>query len=202
MAEDIKTFINGRIFTSNPKQPYASAMVVEEGKITWIGDEKDLKIINGNPIDLKGRRVLPGFIDGHMHALHLANASKQVPCTPPVVNSIGDLQEQISKRRTTITEGEWLEGWGFYEENLSEGRFPNRWDLDKASPDRPVVLTRTCGHIISVNSAALKKAGINRFTPDPPGGEIVRDSNGEPTGILKESARKLFTKTCHHRILK
>ena len=195
MSEEINDiYYNGKIFTSNPEQPYAEAMVVREGRIFWIGEQKDLKTIEGNYIDLKGRRVLPGFIDAHMHPLLLANASRQIACTPPITNSIEELLEHICKKRQEQCADKWIEGWGYDEGKLLEGRSPNRWDLDKAASDVPVILTRTCVHIIVVNSKALELAGIDRNTPNPTGGEIDKDCNGEPTGILRENAKDLVTK--------
>lgn len=180
-------FANGKIFTSNIVQKYADAMIVHDGIIEWIGNEKDIPAFEGEKIDLNNRRVLPGIIDAHMHPLLLANFSKQIACTPPVVYSIQDMIRELSK----MEEAEWIEGWGYDEGKLTEGRAPTRDDLDKVSTDKPVVVTRTCGHIISVNSKALALAGITEDTQDPAGGQIDRDKSGEPTGILRESARLL-----------
>ncbi|MBS4172849.1 amidohydrolase [Bacillus sp. FJAT-49736] len=187
----VQTFINGIIFTSNPKQPYANAMVVRDGRIAWIGDQAQLEKMEGNCVDLKGRRVIPGLIDAHLHPLFLAGASKQIACTPPLVCSISDLQKQIQMVRDSKEKNEWIEGWGYDEGKLLEGRAPTRWDLDKVAPDVPVIITRTCAHIISVNSKALELAGITKNTPNPPGGAIDRDEQGEPTGVLRESAKDL-----------
>lgn len=182
-----KMFRNGKIFTSNRDQKYANAMIIVNGIIEWIGNEEEIQDFNGEIIDLQNRRVLPGIIDAHMHPLLLANASKQVACTPPVVNFIQDMIRELTKLNDVV----WIEGWGYDEGKLDVGRAPNRWDLDKVSIEKPVVVTRTCGHIIAVNSKALSIAGITRETPDPVGGQIDRDQNGEPTGILRESARVL-----------
>ncbi|MEH7342660.1 amidohydrolase [Bacillus sp. JJ1532] len=184
-------FHNGRIFTSNPDQPYASAMIVSEGRIAWIGNEGDLVELEGERVNLQDRRVMPGIIDAHLHPLYLANAAKQVACMAPVVYSIDDMVQAIRKRSESIGSGEWIEGWGYDEGKLRDGRAPFRSDLDKAAPDIPIVVTRTCGHIISVNSRALEMAGITKYTPNPPGGQIDRDVKGEPTGILRESARHI-----------
>jgi predicted amidohydrolase YtcJ len=192
--QNVCTFINGKIFTSNLNLLYASAMVVKDGMIEWIGDQIDLEKVEGECIDLKGKRILPGFMDAHVHPLFLANASKQIACTPPLVNSIEDLKEQVRALSETKQEDEWMEGWGYDEGKLLEGRSPTRWDLDEASPEKPVIITRTCGHIVAVNSKALRLAGITKDTPDPKGGKIDRDESGEPTGVLRESAKDLI----HH----
>ncbi|MBT2699933.1 amidohydrolase [Bacillus sp. ISL-40] len=192
----IQTFINGKIFTSNPEQPYASTMIVRDGTILWIGEQSGLENIKGDCVDLKGHRVLPGLIDSHLHPLWLANASTQIACTPPLVNSIADLIEQIQNLCKSYEIGKWIEGWGYDEGKLSEGREPTRWDLDEATADIPIFISRTCTHIAVVNSKALELAGITKDTPDPQGGKIDRDSNGEPTGILRENAKDLV-----HRIM-
>ncbi|WP_034670653.1 amidohydrolase [Ectobacillus panaciterrae] len=189
--QSVQTFINGKIFTSNLEQPYASTMIVRDGKIVWIGEQSDLENIEGDCVDLKGHRVLPGLIDAHLHPLWLANASTQIACTPPLVNSIADLIEQIRNVCKSNEMGNWIAGWGYDEGKLSERRAPTRWDLDKATSDIPIFITRTCTHIAVVNSKALELAGITKDTPDPQGGKIDRDSNGEPTGVLRENATDL-----------
>lgn len=188
-------FLNGEIFTSNPEQPYASSMLVRDGRIAWIGEQTDLEVNDvGNCIDLKGRRVLPGFIDSHLHPLLLAEAEKQIACTPPLVNSIEELIIKIRQQYDSADNYKWIEGWGYDEGKLTEGRSPTRWDLDKAAPNVPVIVTRTCGHIAVVNSVALEIAGITKNTQDPDGGQIDKDLNGEPTGVLRENARDLVRK--------
>ena len=186
------TFINGKIFTSDSAAPYADSMIVEDGRITWIGTQADLPDTRGAVTDLGGRRVIPGFVDAHMHPVMLADYRKKITIMPPEINSIEELVNAIRRRREEQGPGEWIEGWGYDEQGLLEKRSPNRYDLDRGCSDAPVSLMRTCAHIRCVNSMALKLAGIDRNTPDPPGGEIERDENGEPTGVLKENARNLL----------
>ncbi|MET3289724.1 UNVERIFIED_CONTAM: putative amidohydrolase YtcJ [Brevibacillus sp. OAP136] len=187
-------YFNGRIFTSNPEQPYASAMVVRDDRIVWIGEQDDLKDMDGVYVDLQDRRVLPGFIDAHLHPLSLADTKKQIACTPPEVTSIVDLIDEIRKQRELQETNTWIRGWGYDEGKLTEGRAPTRWDLDQAAVDVPVIVTRTCGHIAVINSLALEIAGIDKNTPNPPGGQIDKDANGEPTGVLRENAKNLVHK--------
>lgn len=189
-----KLFFNGRIYTANTQKPWATAMLVENGRIVWVGDEKDFPQIEGESINLNGKRVLPGFIDAHQHPLMLANAAKQIACVPPSAYSIRVIIEQIKERIAATGKNQWIEGWGYDEGKLEEARTPDRWDLDQASLEIPIVLTRTCTHIISVNSKVLELAGIDRNTPDPVGGQIDRDEQGEPTGVLRETARNLIFK--------
>lgn len=186
-----KVFINGKIFTSNPKRPYADCFAVKDGRITFIGDSSDLPEYDCEIVDLKGKRVIPGFVDTHMHPVILADCAAKISCLPPVVHSIKELQEEICLAALEKKPGEWICGWGYDEEKFAEHRAPNRYDLDKASADYPIELLRSCSHIRSVNSKALELAGITKDTPDPPGGEIERDAEGVPTGILKENARHL-----------
>lgn len=191
-ASDTTIFRNGKIFTSDKNMPYADSMTVVNGRITWIGQEKNIPVSSSHIIDLMGRRVIPGFVDAHMHPVMLADFRKKISAMPPQINSIEDLIQAIRDRRSRQTAGQWIEGWGYDEQGLAEKRSPNRYDLDRGCSDSPVSIMRTCAHIRCVNSMALKMAGIDRNTPDPPGGQIERDANGEPTGVLKENARNLI----------
>ena len=132
--------------------------------------------------------MIPGFVDAHMHPVMLADFSKKIAVMPPKIHSIEEMKDAIRARREQQGPDQWVEGWGYDEEGLAEKRSPNRYNLDEACGDAPVSILRTCAHIRCVNSRALELAGIDRNTPDPPGGEIERDENGEPTGVLKENA--------------
>ncbi len=191
-----KLFVNAKFFTSDAENKFANAMATEDGFITWIGDlaKAPERLKNSKEIeriDLGGRTAVPGFIDAHMHPMMLAEYSRQIACLPPNITSIAQLSEAIAERAKTAGEGEWICGWGYDEGKYSEKRSPNRYDLDKGSADKPVFLVRSCEHIRCVNSKALEIAGITKDTPDPQGGSIGRDENGEPNGILKENARDL-----------
>ncbi|AXI01348.1 amidohydrolase [Sporosarcina sp. PTS2304] len=166
-------------------------MSIKDGVIQWIGKEEDLQS-EGERIDLKGQRVLPGFIDAHVHPLYLAKFYKQICILPPIIHSIDELIEHIEKVENEQGVGQWIEGWGFDEGKLEEKRSPTRYDLDKASTTSPIIMTRTCAHVIAVNSLALKLAGIDKNTTDPEGGKIDRDAAGEPTGVLRENAKNLI----------
>lgn len=194
----VTRFEHGRFWTANPSQPEADTMIVnEQGRIAWIGQATELpEIYTGSAcrtVNLEGARVIPGFVDAHMHAVMLANFAPQISALPPAVNSIEDLVNAIAARRAQQGSDAWVEGWGYDEGLFAEKRSPTRWDLDRGCADAPVCIMRTCGHIRCVNSRALELAGITRDTPDPAGGEIERDANGEPTGVLKETARNLVT---------
>lgn len=207
----MKMLMNGRIYTADKENPYGDAMIIGGGKILWVGEqaerkdadrlERILRTENGERIDLsqaeiidlKGRRVIPGFADVHMHPVMLADFRKKITVMPPEICSIRDLTEAIRERRSRQEAGQWIEGWGYDEQGLAEKRAPVRQDLDRGCSDSPVMIMRNCAHICSVNTMALKLAGIDRNTPDPPGGQIDRDRDGEPTGILRENARSMIT---------
>lgn len=206
MAAERQIFINGKIFTSSNEHPYADSMVTEKGRILWIGRQEEMpeqfsSSLSGSApdrkapevTDLGGRRVIPGFIDAHMHPVMLADMRKQITVMPPEIHSIEELTEAVRNCRRNQKPGEWIRGWGYDEHGLKEQRSPTRYDLDRGCSDSPVYILRTCAHICCVNSMALKLAGIDRNTPDPPGGEIERGKDGEPTGVLKENARSLVS---------
>lgn len=200
-------YYNAKVFTSDLENKEANAFIVRDGKFNWVGNLSDIEKANDledvERVDLQGRRVLPGFVDSHMHAVMLANCCKQIAALPPKVFSIEELIAEVEKRRKAIEKSEfadrdflnnrdlWIEGWGFDEGKFKEKRAPLRWDLDKGASDVPVYILRSCVHIASVNSKALELAGIDRNTKDPEGGIIGRDENGEPNGLLYETARYL-----------
>lgn len=190
---------NGKIFTSDRENLYGEAMLTEDGWIKKVGTKEEIEYLAAKipqkirKVDLKGRRVIPGFVDAHMHPLMLADYSRQISALPPKIHSIEELIQAVREKRRQQGPGKWCLGWGYDEGKFAEKRSINRWDLDKGCSDSPVSIIRTCGHIRCVNSKALEIAGINRDTPDPEGGEIERDENGEPTGVLKENARNLIT---------
>lgn len=200
-------FSNGRISTNVEACPEADAMLVEGERILWAGREADMPEdvreraaeASCARVDLAGARVIPGFVDAHMHAVMLADFARQICAMPPDVSSIAELTEAVRARREAmgsmegipVEERPWIMGWGYDEKKLAEHRTPTRWDLDEGSPDVPVCILRSCAHIRCVNSVVLEMAGITRDTPDPEGGTIERDENGEPTGVLVETAREL-----------
>ena len=187
---------NGKIFTSDKENLYGEAMLVEDGFIRKVGKAEEIEKLASQDcqrVDLQGHRVIPGFIDAHMHPMMLADYSRQISALPPKIHSIEELIQAIREKREEQGPGKWCLGWGYDEGKFAERRSINRWDLDKGCSDSPVSIIRTCGHIRCVNSKALEIAGIDRNTPDPEGGEIERDENGEPTGVLKENARNLVT---------
>jgi predicted amidohydrolase YtcJ len=189
-------FANGNILTMDETMPIASAILVRNGRVVRTGGSEALRsdIPAGTEIvDLAGRTMVPGFSDAHAHIWkigHLLTSMVDLRTT----GSLTELKTSVSQRDNALPPDAWLLGRGFNEVAMVEKRKPTRHDLDLVVSDRPVVLTRTCGHIYAVNSVALKLAGINANTPDPTGGVIERDERGEPNGLLHETAMGLINR--------
>ena len=192
MAADL-LLINGNFLTIDDAAPKASAIIFSGGRVARVGDTKTLRNEarpDTSVVDLGGRTAIPAFTDAHAHVWkmgHLLTTMLDLRKT----TSIEDLVSSVNARHRSMPAGQWLLGRGFNEVIMSEKRKPTRRDLDRAAPDRPVALTRTCGHIYAVNSLALKLAGITANTEPPVGGVIERDENGEPNGLLHEMAMGL-----------
>jgi len=182
-------FVNGNVLTMNGDLR-ASAVGVTSGKVAAVGDELALSAGRGpstRVIDLEGRTMLPGFEDAHAHIWKLGSLLTTSLDLRGAV-SIEQIGAQLKERDPRLPAGSWLQGRGFNEISMAEGRLPHRADLDRFVPDRPVLLTRTCGHVFIANSAALRLAGVTRETVAPMGGVIEHDADGEPTGVLHETA--------------
>lgn len=190
-AADV-VFCNGTILTPAGS---ASCVVVRDGRIAAVGQSDDLLrgASGAKRIDLAGRTLVPGFNDAHAHVWkigHLLTTMLDLRRT----TSIAAIVDDVRRFGARLPEDRWLLGRGYNEAALDERRPPTRHDLDRASPGRPVVLTRTCGHIYAANSAALARAGITAATDAPAGGVIERDDRGEPTGLLHETAMGLINR--------
>lgn len=179
---------NGVIRTLNDAKPVVSAVAVRDGKFIYTGDVAGAKAIFSNEpfesVDLKGALVIPGLTDAHLHfeyyAMMLQNINAELP-TPE------DVVAEVEKRAKSTPEGKWITGFG-WNHNVWGGQFPTAAMLDKVAPRHPVSLQAKSGHAIWVNSAALKAVGITDDTPDPHGGQILRDTAGKATGVILEEA--------------
>lgn len=182
--------VNGKIITVDADFSVAQAVAVKDGRVQAVGATEDIKKLVGEGtevIDLKGRTVMPGLYDSHLHVVGTGTALQMINCRTPPIIGIEDMKKAVAEKVKQAKPSEWIQGRGWDQAKLKEHRNPSRWDLDEVSPDNPAVLTRTCGHLLVANSAALKIAGITKKTKDPVGGRIVRDEKGEPTGMLEES---------------
>ncbi len=191
-------FYNGVIHTMDAEFPMPEAVLVDDnGKIAVVGKMSYLsaEARHARWIDLGGKTLIPGFNDAHAHVWKIGLIrTTQVDVRFAVAPDIPTVISRLRARAETTPAGGWVSARGYNEAQLAEHRHLTRADLDQASADRPIAVTRTCGHMIVANSAALKAAGINASTPNPPGGVIVHDERGEPTGLLQESAMGLVTK--------
>ncbi len=181
---------NGKVFTADEKYSMAEAVVIDGEKIVAVGTSANLRnqFQAAREIDLNGRLVTPGFNDAHVHFFRGALALLNVNLTE--TKTLAQAQQQIAGKVKETKPGEWIVGRG-WDHTIWKQNFPTKRDLDQIAPNNPVYLVRVDGHVAWVNSAALKAAGITKDTKNPEGGEIERDSNGEATGILKETAQGL-----------
>ena len=181
--------INGRIHTMDPAQPFVTGLAIRDGKILVAGSDSAARdalprAAGDNLIDLKGACVLPGLSDSHIHMMWVSTGLAQVQAEQPTKQQVLDIVADFARRKPA---GAWILGFG-WNQNAWDGRFPTAADLDRVAPDHPVVLSAKSGHAAWANSLALRLAHITAETPDPPGGAIVRDANGNPTGVLLEGA--------------
>jgi len=191
--------LHGKVVTVDSQHPSAQAIAVRGDKIVAVGSDAEIQKLAGpqtKTIDLKGRLAVPGFIDGHGHYMGLGESKLILDLTRAKVWD--DIVAQVTEAAKRAKPGALIEGRGWHQEKWDRAPQPNvegvplHASLDRVSPKNPVVLEHASGHASFVNGAALSLAGITRDTPNPAGGEIVKDSTGEPTGLLKESAQGLM----------
>jgi predicted amidohydrolase YtcJ len=191
-AADV-VFKNGNVYTVNEREPRAEAVAVKAGKIIFVGSNKDAKEYEGKQtrvIDLRGNTVVPGMTDSHYHLAGVG--AREMTLNLEGIASLQEFLAKVKERVDRAKPGEWVNGRGWIETFWKPPVFPTRSDLDKVSPNNPVVLTRADGHASVANSAALKIAKVDKNTPSPFGGEVMKDKEtGEPTGMLLDSAQGL-----------
>ena len=186
---------NGNLLTQDSAVA-GTAVAIAAGRIVAVGNDRGILSLaqpHTELIDLARKTLIPGFEDAHAHIWKMGHLLTTMVDLRPC-ESFADLADLISDRRRSLPEGAWLQGRGFNETKLVERRRPTREDLDRWAPDRPTLLTRTCGHIFVANSRALRLASVTRDCSDPVGGLIERDASGEPNGILHETAIGLIHK--------
>lgn len=188
-------FVNGKIFTVNENQPIAEAVVVEKNKIIFVGSSTDaLNYIDAhtNVIDLKGKLMLPGFIDNHVHFITGGFYLLGIDLRP--ATSTTEFK-QILKDYAEKYPGKWITGGYWDHEKWEVNDLPTKEMIDEAVSNQPVFVDRLDGHMGVANSFAIKMAGITKDTQSPDGGLIVKDPiTGEPTGVLKDNAMYLINK--------
>lgn len=181
---------NGNIHTLDAAAPHAEAVGIVAGRIVAVGTNAEVRAAVGpaESLDLRGRTVVPGMIDAHVHFMSLSLALASVPLQG--VHSIGAAVERTAARAHTSAPGEWVVGGGWNYNVLRDNRWPTKLDLDLQVSAHPVAFASQDHHSMWVNSRALEAAGITRDTPDPDDGVIMRDADGEPTGMLIEGAMR------------
>ena len=185
---------DAHIVTVDPKFSIATAAAIQAGRFIAVGSDSEVLKTRGpttRVIDLHGQTVLPGFDATHVHLTAGKELETQVDLTH--IRSIKQIQAAIATRVKESKPGEPIVGTrGWWEYQLAEGRLPTRADLDVVAPNNPVTIPGP--HYVIANSLALKLAGVTRATPDPQGGQIYKDANGEPTGLLMDNASRFVRK--------
>ena len=196
MNADI-VFINGKVHTVDKDNRIAKAVAIKGRQIIAVGGNEEAMAYVGEGtrlIDLAGKGLIPGFIDSHLHMGLLGMNTLSIDCRYPGVKSIEGIKALIRKKAETTPKGTWIRGWGYDHTKLAENRHPTKYDLDDATVDHPVILTRTCAHISVHNSRSLAIAGIKDDTPSPEGG-VIGKTDGKLNGIMFENAHMLMMKS-------
>jgi predicted amidohydrolase YtcJ len=186
MADSV--YINGNLYTMDDDHPSATALAVKGQKLICVGSDRDVEKYIGNNTkvtDLKGKTVIPGLIEGHMHLPMLGeNLLKIDAFWKPKAEILAAVKAEALK----LPPGDWIMGFGWNNTIWADKSYPTKEELDAVAPDNPVVMERTDGHMIWVNSKALSLSGITKDSVNPQGGEILRDAKGNPTGCLTDTA--------------
>jgi predicted amidohydrolase YtcJ len=195
-------FIQGNLFTADPSTEGATAFAVKGDRILAVGSDEDIRRMAGpatQTTDLEGAFVMPGLIDGHGHFYAMGAGLTNLNLLESV--NWQEIIRLVSIRASQLEAGAWLEGRGWHQDKWSEtprpavDGYPHHTQLSRAVPGHPVVLLHASGHALLANQRAMELAGVTMSTPDPPGGRIVRDAQGQPIGVFEENAMDLITET-------
>ena len=182
-------YINGNIYTVDSAFSRASVLAVSGDKLIYVGEDKEAALRYAaektQVVDLGGKTVVPGLIDGHMHFLL---EGEQLTSLPIYSKSKAEILELVNKEAARLKPGEWITGDGWNQETWQNKAWPTKEELDAVSPRNPVALGRIDRHAVWVNSLALSVTGITAATPNPQGGEILKDARGQLLGILTDTA--------------
>jgi len=182
--------LNARVYTADVNRPVAEAFAVRAGRIAFVGSNRGALALVGprtERLDLAGRTVIPGMVDAHAHLLGLGQALRTVNLVG--TRSYEEVIARVVERAKTARPGEWIRGRGWDQNDWADTRFPTHQALSRAVPNNPVYLTRVDGHAALVNAKALELAQVTAATADPTGGRFIRDSAGNPTGVLVDGAQ-------------
>lgn len=198
VAADL-VLLNGKIVTVESARPQVEALAIGGTRIAAVGSSADIKRYVGEKthvIDLNGRLVIPGFIEGHGHFNGLGLAKLNLDLMK--VKTWDEIVAMVEAAARQAKPGQWIYGRGWHQEKWTvkpspsvEG-FPTHESLSRVSPNNPVLLTHASGHATFANAKAMEVSGVTRKTPNPPGGDFLRDANGNPTGLFRETASRLI----------
>jgi predicted amidohydrolase YtcJ len=186
---------NAKVYTIDGSRSEAQALAIIGDRIVAVGTSAEIDVWRGaetEVLDAGGKLVLPGFNDSHVH--FVAGSSSLTEVQLKSARSIPDFAVRIGDYAKRLQKGEWVTGGNWDEQSFTNPEMPSREDIDALTPDTPVFVSRYDGHMALANSLALKLAGITAKTKDVPGGVIVRDKKGNPTGLLKDAAMNYVTK--------
>ena len=185
--------INARVLTSDDNMPRAEAFAVKDDRFIAVGTSSDILNLASSSseiIDAEGMTVTPGFIDAHSHPS--SGGVNELVQVNADLRSVVEIKQAIAERARNTPRGQWVRAFKYDDTKLDEGRPVNRFDLDEAAPENPVVVGHRGGHTGVYNSMALAMAGVTSETPDPADGRFYRDENGVLTGLVAEKARDVF----------
>jgi len=182
---------NGRCYTMEQEGDLVEAIGIKDGIIKFTGsNDEAYKLTSKHVIDLEGKAVIPGMVDAHMHMYAYCQNLALVDLQD--ARSMKDMVDLMKDKAKTTPKGKWIKGVNFDQSKFVENRFPTKEDLDTISKDHPIVIKRCCLHAVVANSLALKKAGVDGTYQVDPGGIVEWGQDGQPNGILREQATKIF----------
>ncbi|MCG8459990.1 MAG: amidohydrolase family protein, partial [Holophagales bacterium] len=189
----------GRIVTLDEARPEVEAVAVSNGRIHALGTAEEIAALVGDStqvIELGGELVIPGFVESHAHFLGMGDALLQLPLNQAA--SWAEVVAMVAEAASEAEPGQWIRGRGWHQDKWTDtpprvvDGFPTHDQLSEVAPENPVLLTHASGHALLANTKAMELAGIDGSTPDPDGGDIVRDAEGKATGLFNETAEGLI----------
>jgi predicted amidohydrolase YtcJ len=186
---------HAKIYTVDDSHPLVSAMAVREGRVQFVGSEREALLLRGpstRVLDAGGQTIIPGMVDAHAHLFGLGTFLRSIDLTD--TRSYDAIVSRVSARVKDLPAGRWVIGRGWDQNKWGDTRFPTHEALSRVSPNNPVVLERIDGHALLVNAAVMRAAGVTTATKDPAGGRIERAAGGEPTGVFVDNAMSLIEK--------
>ena len=185
--------VNARVYTVDDAHPRASAFAVRNGRIVFVGSDREARMLAGSAtkiVDARGRTVIPGMVDAHAHLLGLGTSLRNVALAGS--KSYDEVIARVLERVKTAKPGEWIVGRGWDQNLWPDKKFPTHEALSRAVPNNPVMLTRIDGHAVLANAMAIKSAGVTAATRDPEGGKIERLPDNSPAGVFIDNAEDLI----------